>query len=499
MTTPEQTQVRHLAAIDLGSNSFHMLVVRILHDDVQQLFKYKERVRLAEGLDAQKRLSDESIEFGVSVLRNFAEQLKPLDECEVRVVATHTLRVAENRQRFLAAARKVFPYPIEIVSGQEEARLVYLGVNETEHLDGNTLVFDIGGGSTEIAIGSGGEMLIGRSHTMGAVSFTQRFFNDGIDKKAYKRAKIAAMQQLERSIPLFNSQSWDHVRATSGTAQAIISASEGLGYPLNTLTLESLRQIRDHILEQDWDTKIFKNITPERQQVMVGGVAVMEAILEGLNVTEATFSSGALREGVVSEVLSQGGAADRRTRSIDSLLMRYHVDTEHAERVSQSAMRFWDQLAGSWNFTPAFRGFLNYAARVHEVGLNISSSGMHKHSAYIIENSNLPGFGLEHQQLLAALVRLHRKRLRFDILPELQLVSDQEIIGLVLALRLAVVWHINRNPNPPDLPLLHTDGKKLTLQLPANFCEEHPLLFADLEREVDLCAQAKIKLKLESI
>ena len=499
MSTPEQTQVRHLAAIDLGSNSFHMLVVRVVHDDVQQLFKYKERVRLAEGLDAKKRLSDGSIEFGVSVLRNFAEQLKPLEECEVRVVATHTLRVAQNRQRFLAEARKVFPYPIEIVSGQEEARLVYLGVNETEHLDGNTLVFDIGGGSTEIAIGSGGEILIGRSHTMGAVSFTRRFFDDGINKKAFKRAKIAAMQQLERSTPVFNKQSWDHVRATSGTAQAIISASEGLGYPSNTLSLESVRQIRELILEEQWDSRVFKNITPERQQVMVGGIAVMEAILEGLHISEATFSSGALREGVVSEVLSQGGAADRRTRSIDSLLLRYHVDTEHAERVSQSALRFWDQLAGSWNFTPALRGFLDYAARVHEVGLNISSSGMHKHSAYIVENSNLPGFGLEHQQLLAALVRLHRKRLRFDLVPELQLLPEQELRGLVLALRLAVVWHMNRNPNPPDLPLLHTEGKKLRLELPRSFSEDYPLLVADLERESELCAQAKIKLVLDLV
>ena len=489
--------IRHVAAVDLGSNSFHMLVVRILHDDLQPLFKYKERVRLAEGLDDQNRLTDEAIQRGVSVLKNFAEQLAPLESCTIRVVATHTLRVAANRRDFLREAAQVFPYQIEVVSGQEEARLVYLGVAETEQLSGNTLVIDIGGGSTEIVVGADGEMVLGRSLAMGCVSFTKNYFSNGIDKKSYKLSRIAAQQAVERFVTSFKSQNPKQVRVTSGTAQGISTACENLGLEPGIINGTAIREIRDVVLAGDLtSSKIFKGISPERLGVFTAGLAIMDALVEILGIDQAVYSTGALREGVLREERKVEAGTDTRTRSIQSLVTRYHVDLDQAQRVQATALRFWDQLAPIWNLRTFTRKYLGFAALTHEVGLNINASGQHKHSAYIIENSNLSGFSFEQQQLVAAMVRQYRKRLRLELLPSLQLVSNAELLGLVLILRLAVIWHINRHPEAPELPLLKAKEASLNIELPESYAESYPLLVADLEREAETCSQAGIELKL---
>lgn len=500
MTQTDTTndRIRHIAAVDLGSNSFHMLVVRIVHGDVQTLFKYKERVRLAEGLDAQNQLSDEAIERGVAVLKNFASQLAPLESCEVRVVGTHTLRVAVNRQKFLSEAAKVFPYTIEVIRGQEEARLVYLGVAETEELDGNTLVIDIGGGSTEIVIGANGEMLLGRSHAMGCVSYTHRFFVETVDKKTYKQAKIGAQQQIERFVAVFRKLGWSQVRITSGTAQALVSANTNLKGESTDLTLDGIRALRDLLLDGSQDHKIFKEINEERKFVLLGGLAIMDAVFESLVIEKASFSAGALREGVLREARKQSDdlSVDTRTRSIDSLMARYHVDKDQALRVEATSLRMWDQVAGPWKLKHFTRRYLRYAALTHEIGLDINSSGLHKHSAYILENSNLLGFSVEQQLLIAAVIRQHRKRLRSELIPELLLAPASTTLQLIRVLRLAIIWHINRHPEAPELPILELEGDELTLRLPAEYVEQLPLLVADLEREIELCQQAGIVMKL---
>ena len=487
--------VRHVAAIDLGSNSFHMLVVRILHDDVQPLFKYKERVRLAEGLDENNHLSSEAIERGVNVLKTFAEQLAPFGECEVRVVATHTLRVATNRAQFLSEASKVFPYPVEVVSGQEEARLVYLGVAETEHLVGSTLVIDIGGGSTEVAIGNEGELQLGRSHAMGCVSYTQRFFASGVDKKSYRKAKIAAQQRIERFVEQFRNLGWRHARVTSGTAQALIAAADNLKLGTQgTLTPAALSELRSIVVHGEMDSKIFKGISPERLSVLAGGLAIMDALFEILGIEEASFSSGALREGVLIECRKVESNLDTRSRAIQSLIARYHVDHDQALRVEESALSLWDSVSASWGLRPFTRRYLGYAALTHEIGLNISSSGLQKHSAYILENSTLPGFSVEQQLLVTSIVRFHRKRLRPEQFPELAIVSIEELLALILILRLSVVWHVNRHPEGPSLPGIQVVEAGYLLQLPEQFPEQYPLLTADLEREAEHLAQAGIEL-----
>lgn len=493
-STPEH---KHFAAIDLGSNSFHMLVVRVLHDDVQPLFKHKERVRLAEGLDAKNQLSEEAIDRAVAVLATFAEQLKPFPQCDVRVVGTHTLRIAKNRDLFLDRARQVFPYDIEVVSGQEEARLVHLGVSSSEHFAGKTLVIDIGGGSTEVALGAEGGLQLGRSHAMGCVSFTKSFFNDGVDKLSYKRAKLYAGLQLERFSTQFIVAGWLQVRCTSGTAQAIAQAAENLGFAPRHITPKAIKALRKLVLKGDMTDKAFKGISQQRLDIFPAGLAILDAAFESLEIEEAQFSSGALREGLLHELTEKGPHLDTRARSIQSLMARYHVDTQQAERVAMSATAFWEQLAPALRLPRFTRKYLEYAALTHEIGLNISSSGLQKHSSYILENSNLAGFSLEQQHLVAMMVRLHRKRIKRSLLTDLNMLSRKRIVALILMLRIAAVWHLNRHPEYPELPTIAFDHDSLTMTLNAELKDTFPLLVADLEREAFYWEQFGIQTSLQ--
>lgn len=486
MTNSAPEQPRHFAAIDLGSNSFHLVIVRALKGDLQTLFKHKERVRLASGLNKQNVLSREAIQRGVDVLQLFAEQLQPLEDCHVMAVATHTLREAENRDEFLEAAQEVFPYPIDIISGQEEARLIYNGVAHDEQLDGNTLVIDIGGGSTEVVIGNGTQVQIARSHQMGCVSFTHRYFKKSTDAEHYHRAKLAARQRFERFEEMFRRVGWQNVRITSGTAQAIVSAAAGLDKDFTSLELKHIHQVRN-LLFKNPQHSIFKDLTEERVSVLAAGLAIMETIYDALHIQNSVFSSSALREGILYEALETDEALTIRGNTCDSLMRRYHVDMEHAERVAHSAAQLWQATCAEWKLPTTSLKFLTFAAKLHEVGLNISSSGMHKHSAYIVENSNMPGFSFEQQLFVASLIRLHRKKINPNVLPEIRMVSQGALKRLIVLLRIAIIWHLNRHPSPPPLPQVAVQKNTLTLTVSGNFSEDYPLLLADLQREVAWC------------
>jgi len=489
---------RHFAAVDLGSNSFHMVVVRELHGDLQTLFKHKERVRLASGLNSDDYLDEDAIERGVAVLKIFAEQLLPLDNIDVKVIGTHTLRQAKNRGQFLRAAAEVFPFPIEVISGQEEARLIYLGVAQTEQLTGNTLVIDIGGGSTEIAIGNGMDIQFAKSHQMGCVSFTQRFFEKGITKKSFKKAKLAARQRLERFEELFRRIGWDHVRISSGTAQAVATIAQNLDGEFEGVTPAHIQKVKD-ILLSDEGSDFFKSVSDERQGVLAAGVAILEAIFDALNIKEAEFSSGALREGVFFEMTTQDGGNNTRQNATLSLMQRYHVDEQHAERVRDTALYLWDTLAPRWKLPVFTRKFLGYAGLLHEIGLDINSSGMQKHSAYIMENSTLPGFSFEQQMLVAAIIRQHRKRIKLELIPDIKLADSKTIFSLIMLLRLAIILHLNRHPSQ-DLPLhLEIDAQNITLYLPASAIETHPLIVADIESEISYLVNVGKIIKLNFI
>jgi len=480
------SQPEYFAAIDLGSNSFHLVIVRALKGDLQTLFRHKERVRLASGLNDDNRLSQEAIKRGVEVLNVFAEQIKSLPNCRVMAVATHTLRVAINRREFLSAASTVFPYPIDIISGQEEARLIYHGVAHDEQLEGNTLVIDIGGGSSEIVVGTGTNVLLARSHQMGCVSFTHQFFSNGISSSQYAIAKLEARQRLERFEAIFKHIGWQHVRITSGTAQAIVSAAQALDESFQSLTLDHICSIKAQLFNNP-DHAIFNELTPERLGVLAAGLAIMEAIYEALAITDSSFSTSALREGLLHEALEVDENLSVRGNSCHSLMQRYHVDEQQAQRVATTASEFWHAARDTWQLPNDSLKFLQFAAQLHEIGLNINASGLHKHSAYIVTHSNLPGFSFEQQQLVASLIRQHRKRIRPDLLSELQWVDINTQQKLIMILRLAVIWHLNRNPSPPPLPALEFNESGVQVRLQRKVFEPYPLLVADLTREVALC------------
>lgn len=486
---------KHFAAVDLGSNSFHMVVVRELHGDLQTIFKYKERVRLASGLSEDDYLDEDAIERGVAVLKIFAEQLIPLENVEVKVIGTHTLRQAKNRSQFLKAASDVFPYPIEVISGQEEARLIYLGVAHTEQLPGNTLVIDIGGGSTEIAVGNGMDIKFAKSHQMGCVSYTLRYFDKGITKKAFKKAKLAAMQRLERFEELFRRIGWDQVRISSGTAQAIAMISQDFEGGQEGVTPAHIAHVKQIMLDGNGGDA-FTSISDERQGVLAAGVAILEAVFEALEIKSAQFSSGALREGVFLEMTTQDGGNNTRMNSAMSLMSRYHVDEDHAERVKQTVLSLWDIAATTWKLPEFSRKMLAYAAMLHEIGLNINSSDMHKHSAYIVENSPLPGFSFEQQQFVAAMIRMHRKRINLEFIPDIKLADQDLIIHLGQLLRLAIIWHINRHPEQPYSLVVKPIEKGLSIELPQSAVEDHPILIASVEKEIKWNADIGRKLKL---
>ena len=485
LSRSDNDQPQYYAAIDLGSNSFHLVIVRDLQGDLQTLFKYKERVRLASGLDKNNVLDQDAIARGVEVLRLFAEQLKPFPSCHVFAVATHTLRQALNRRQFLEAASRVFPYPIDIISGQEEARLIYQGVAHDEQLDGKTLVIDIGGGSTEIVIGQGPDIQIARSHQMGCVSFTQQFFQDSTNKTQYALAKLAARQRLERFEEVFRRIGWKHVRLSSGTGQAVISAATYLDEHFDGLTLAHIKQIKT-ILFDEPDHPIFSEVTAERVGVLAGGLAILEAIFDALNIASAGFSGSALREGILYEAIEADDQLSIRDRSCQSLMQRYHVDPAQAALVHQSATALWHDACEAWGLPAKTLKFLSYAAQLHEVGLNINAAGLHKHSAYIVANSTLPGFSFEQQQLVASLIRQHRKRLREDLLVDLQLADESIQKRLIVILRLAIIWHLNRHPNPPPWVDIQWLDNGANILLTEAFAEEYPLLVADLQREASL-------------
>lgn len=499
MTDPQQTQ-NILAALDLGSNSFHMVIARINQGALQILSRHKERVRLAAGLDENGWLDDEAFTRGIDSLRRFAERLDGFERTSVRIVATHTLRNARNRNAFISAAAQVLSHPIELISGHEEARLIYQAVAHNESLDGNTLVIDIGGGSTELALGEGHNLHRVTSRRMGCVSYSDHFFpsDTPLTTKMFSQARVAAHQGLENVVVVFRSLSWNQVFVTSGTAEALMQAVQALGNADGKLSRKRLIDIEQALIEggQSYQ-KIADAVSEHRLPVLPGGLAIMQAIFEALEPESATFSSAALREGVLYEMDHTIGDDDVRLRTRESLLARYHVDRRHAAEVVKCADMLWQQTAPAWNLPPATRELLEHAAWLHEVGLDINSSALHKHGAYVLANSDLPGFNKEEQALLSVLVRFQRKRIRPSLFTDVPRYPAKLQLRLITLLRLAVTLNLARQPDFVPAFTAQANNKKLSLTFADDWLSHQILVQADLSHQADFLAQQKITLSYQ--
>lgn len=489
-----------LAAIDLGSNSFHMVVAKLFQGELTTVDVMSDKVQLAAGMTDDKILSDDAMERGFNCLRRFAQRISAIPRSAIKIVGTNALREAHNRLEFAQQAEKILGVPFEIIAGREEARLIYLGVSHTlADVSGARLVVDIGGGSTEFIIGERFEPLETESLEMGCVSFTQRFFTDGkVNPTNFRRAEFAAKQEVLSIRERYRQVGWINSVGASGSIKAIRNACVECGFADEEITPKALAKLKDKMLSFDTISDIdIPGIKPERLAILPAGLAILIALFESLDVKSMGFSTGALREGLLYDMAGRLQHEDVRERSISALCQRYHVDLDHAQRVEHTAMILLAQVKTTWELDqPEYHDLLAWAARTHEAGLTIAHSQFHKHSAYLVQHSDLAGFTSSEQQLLGFLVRAHRRKFPKD---EYKLLPDnrqESMKRLCLILRLSVI--LNRSRDEVRLPALslHVEGKQMQLTFPEGWFPQHPLTEADLQQEQDYLKQIDISLSV---
>jgi len=479
---------QEFAAVDLGSNSFHMVIARVVDGAMQIIGRLKQRVHLADGLDDKNMLSEEAMERGLSCLALFAERLQGFSPSSVCIVGTHTLRQALNASEFLKRASEVIPYPIEIISGNEEARLIFMGVEHTQPEKGRKLVIDIGGGSTELVIGEDFEPKLVESRRMGCVSFAQIYFPGGtISRENFQRARLAAVQKLEGLAWQYRIQGWNVALGASGSIKAAHEVLLALGEKDGFITPERLDLLVNETLKaKSFDALSLPGLSDERKAVFVPGLAILCGVFDALAIRELRLSDGALREGVLYEMEGRFRHQDIRSRTAQSLANQYNIDREQAKRVLETTTMMYDQwLAQNPKLdNPSLAALLRWSAMLHEVGLNINHSGMHRHSAYILQHSDLPGFNQEQQMMMATMVRYHRKAIKIDDLPRFALYKKKHYLPLIQLLRLGVLLNNQRQATttPPTLRL-KTDDNHWTLSFPHDWFSQNALVLFDLEKE----------------
>ena len=485
-----------IAAVDLGSNSFRLQLARVVDDHLIFHDSLREVVRLGAGLSDDKTLSDEALARAVDCLKRFGERLRGLPPQAVRAVATNTFRVAKNAPELLKAAQEALGFPIEIIAGREEARMIFVGVSHSlPKADHKRLVIDIGGGSTEFIIGEGLEPLEMESLYMGCVSYSLRYFSDGkITEDAFERAQIAAATEIQTISKKFKSKHWQEAVGSSGTARTLGEVLRLNGLTDGAVTLDGLYQLRQLLIKFKEIKRIELNgLSADRAAVISGGLAIMLAAFEGLNIDKLTVANSALREGVLYELLGRMQHDDTRDLTVNSFMRRYHVDRDQVKRVQALALVLLSQVEHklSMDVTVA-KQYLLWASKLHEIGVSIAHGGYHKHSAYIIENADMPGFSKMEQESLGFLVRAQRRSLAKLQMPAL---SDDRTV-LVMIFRLAVLFHRNRlDITPPELNLAwHKVGFGLDVE--PGWLAKNPLTDAELASEVVYWEDLNITLSL---
>ncbi len=471
-----------LAAVDLGSNSFHLQVARVMGEQIYPLDALREPIRLGAGLNDDKMLDEPTQARAIECLSRFGERLRGLPRGAVRAVGTNALRVAKNARSFLKRAEAALGVPIEVIAGREEARLIYLGVAHSLPMSHEPrLVVDIGGGSTEFIIGARLKPLRLDSLYMGCVSYSLRFFPDGrVTRANMKAAELAARTELQTMAANFSRDHWQEAVASSGTARTLAQVMQALQLGDGSITPNGLDALRARVLKAgEFERLGVAGLRPDRVAVLPGGLAIMNAVVRELKVPQITIASGALRQGLLWDLLGRVHHHDMRDVTAAQLMQRYHVDSAQAKRVGTLACELLHQVVDEDQAEAADR-FLGWAAKLHEIGITIAYSGYHRHSAYILRNADMPGFSRMEQERLALLVLAHRgqlKKLRESG------VSDDDW-PLVAALRLAVLF--NRSRVKIDLPALRLrmNGTSFTLTVPEDWLAENPLTETALRNEM---------------
>ncbi len=478
-------QPETLAAIDLGSNSFHMIVAQNLNGQLQVVDRVKEMVRLGGGLDKRNNLTPEAMERALATLERFGQRLQGIPSHAIRCVGTKTLRTARNAEPFLEQAQQALNHEIEIISGFEEARLVYQGVtHDIEVENQKLLVMDIGGRSTELIHGSGQVPEQLESLTMGSVSMSLRHFADGnITQKRMERAELDALAELRGVRKLYRQPLWERAIGSSGTIRTIASIIHTAGWSHNSITLEDLKRLRRETIEAgSIEALDFGGLKEERRPVFPGGLAILYATFKSLKIREMLVSEGALREGVLYDYIGRISNHDIRELSIDQMMTRYHVNTTHAEHIHVMASALFNQVATHFGSDEErFENALRWGAKLHEIGLAISHRKYHLHSAYLIEHSDIPGFSRQEQRTLSTLVRAHRMKLKPAVFDSFKL--KPLLMKLAVLLRLATLLYRGRGREAIPIPQIRLKDNKVKLQFEPQWLANHALTRNDLKRE----------------
>jgi exopolyphosphatase/guanosine-5'-triphosphate,3'-diphosphate pyrophosphatase len=474
------------AVIDLGSNSFHMLMVKVVGGSVQVIGRVKRKVRLAAGLNDNLVLSRKAMKRGWECLALFAERLQDIPAANIRIVGTATLRLAQNVKTFLKEAEIILGQKVTVISGTDEARIIYLGVAHTSNCDSNRLVIDIGGASTEVVVGRGFTPELLASLNMGCVTYLERYFSDGeLSEDNFNQAIDSASQQVFTISNDFLATGWQIAVGASGTVQAIQEILVAQGKD-EVITLSKLENIMQQAMACGPLMQLnIIGLAQERKQVFASGLAILIALFRVLNIDGMTLSGGALREGVLYSMLPQLQDSDVRNRTVSSLMVRYFIDQRHAQRVADMAVELASQLQNRWD-VDKFEGLsmLSSGALLHELGLLIEYKNHHHHGAYIINHSDLPGFTRAQQQLIMALVHNHRADISREVIARQTMTSVLLTVRLTRILRLAVILSMRRRHEVLPEVKITTKAETLILQMPANWLEQHPLMRAELEQEV---------------
>jgi exopolyphosphatase / guanosine-5'-triphosphate,3'-diphosphate pyrophosphatase len=489
---------RSVAAVDLGSNSFHMVVAQVKEGHVHVVDRLKERVSLAAGLDDDGNLTLAAQRRAMACLARFAQRLRDMPPKNVRAVGTSALRQAKNAGDFLRRAERQLGHAIEVVPGREEARLIYLGVAHSRQDDvGQRLVVDIGGGSTECIIGRGFEPLVTDSLHMGCVEWSLRYFKGGrITKKGMQKARIAARLEVRTIRNRYRRLGWQASIGSSGTILAVEQILVANGWTTQGITRKGLARLRKAMIQAGRADRLeLAGMEADRADVLPGGVAILSAIVDGLAIERMATSTGALREGVLFDLLGRFLHEDVRERTIRRFARRYGADPAQAARVERTAAKLLKQVAAAWDLgdDDASR-LLAWAARVHEVGLAVAYSGHHRHGAYLVANSDMPGFSRDDQQTLAALILGHRRKLISEMLYALPGPFAERAGRLCVLLRLAVLLHRSRTERRPPSFVVTAAKNRLSVRFLDGWLTRHPLTRADLDEERSFLADAGFEL-----
>ena len=490
-----------IAAIDLGSNSFHMIVAHTAGDHFRVVDRIRHMVRLGAGLGPDNQLDTAAIARALACLAQFGERVRGLPAEAVRVVGTNTLRKARNTSGFLAQAESLLGHRIDVISGHEEARLIYLGVSHGLDDDADVrLVVDIGGGSSEFILGRRFDPLYMESLYMGCVSHTAAHFGDGqLSAARFKVAELAARQELEAIETSYRRIGWQSVIGASGTILTAGDVLRQMGGAQDGITSAELARLKQMLIDAGHVDKLYlPGLADERRPDFAGGVAILCAIFDALGISRMRLSDSAIREGLLYDLLGRIHQEDVRERTVGELLSRYHIDRAQGARVEATVIGLLRQVALPWGLAgDEHERVLRWAAALHEIGLSVAHSQYHKHGGYLLTYLDMPGFATGEQQRLAALVRSHRRKVPLAELQKLPAAQQQRVLRMAVLMRLACVLHRRRSEETLAPIEASIEDGTLKLRFTHAWLDAHALTRADLEQEALFLKAANIKLKFK--